>query len=146
MRRDIGGIPFLGQILLGELLAGAGTSGSSAGACAAARFSAWTAAQISSRYTGMDFGAAMPMRTLEPLTSVTSTTTSSPTMIFSPGRRVMMSTGGFLLGVRVCWFERTERGLRGLRRRLLLEAGEEGSTNRGVRGLVDDLVALVAHD
>src|SRR3954451_15427793 len=94
----------------------------------------------------MDFGAAMPMRTLEPLTSITSTTTSSPTMIFSPGRRVMMSTGGFLLGVRVCWFERTERGSRGLRRRLLLEAGEEGSTDRGVRGLVDDLVALVAHD
>jgi len=35
----------------------------------------------------------MPMRTLEPLTSITSTTTSSPSMTFSPGRRVMMSMG-----------------------------------------------------
>ena len=63
----------LGQFRLGELLlAVSGTSGSSAGAFAAAAFSAWTAAQISSRYTGMDLGAAMPMRTLEPVTSITS--------------------------------------------------------------------------
>ena len=35
---------------------------------------------------------------VEPLISITSTTTSSPSMIFSPGRRVMMSMCGFLLG------------------------------------------------
>jgi hypothetical protein len=34
----------------------------------------------------------MPSRTLDPLTSTTSTTTSSPSMIFSPARRVMIST------------------------------------------------------
>src|ERR1700742_3183651 len=93
----------------------------------------------------MDFGAAMPMRTLEPLTSITSTTTSSPTMIFSPGRRGMMSMRGIPPWIPSQWSERTG-GLCGLRRRLLLEAGEEGRADGGVRGLVDDLVTLVAHD
>src|SRR5690242_2101300 len=94
----------------------------------------------------MDFGAAMPMRTLEPLTSITSTTTSSPTMIFSPGRRVMMSIFQIPPWIPRLGFERTQTGLGGLRRRLLLEPGEEGGTDRGVRHLVDHLVAGVAHD
>src|SRR3954452_4243090 len=36
------------------------------------------------------------MRTLDPLTSITSMTISSPSMIFSPGRLVMMSNGPLL--------------------------------------------------
>ena len=36
--------------------------------------------------------------------------------------------------------------LRGLRRRLLLEPGEQRSTDRGVRGLVDHLVPGIAHN
>src|SRR6266536_2757044 len=73
IRRAIGsGVLSCGQMLLGELLAGAGTSGSLAGAFAASAFSVMTASQISSRYTGMDLGAAMPMRTVEPVTSITS--------------------------------------------------------------------------
>src|SRR3979409_1045621 len=107
MRRDILCLLFLSvEVVRGSLferycfLVGVGTSSGSwsTSDAAAARFSAWTAAQISSRYTGMDLGAAMPMRTLEPLTSMISPTTSAPTMIFSPGRRVMMSIGGLLLG------------------------------------------------
>src|SRR4051794_24727362 len=136
MRRDIGGIPFLGQILLGELLAGAGTSGSSAGACAAAAFSAWTAAQISSRYTGIDLGAAMPMRTVEPVTSITSMQTSSPTLIFSPARLVMMSIAT------PPW--RTDSGRLGL----VVGTGplEQRRPHRSVGGLVDDLVAVATRD
>src|SRR3954470_1028286 len=102
--RRRGGPSLLGWFLAGGsycwFLLGAGTSSGSwsTSDAAAALFSAWTAAQISSRYTGIDLGAAMPMRTLDPLTSITSITTSSPTMIFSPGRRVMMSIWGLLLG------------------------------------------------
>ena len=48
--------------------------------------------------TGMALGASMPMRTVDPETSTTSMTTSSPSMTFSPGLRVMMSIGRLLLG------------------------------------------------
>src|ERR1700712_3779327 len=82
----------------------------------------------------MDFGAAMPMRTLEPLTSITSTTTSSPIMTFSPGRRVMMSIA-----------RAYRRGSGGLDV-LVGQAGEERRADRCVRRLVDDLVADGARD
>ena len=128
----MGGFLSLGQILLGELLlAGAGTSGSSAGAFAAAAFSAWTAAQISSRYTGMDLGAAMPMRTVEPVTSITS--------------MQMSFDDSDLLACTPCDDEHRNSSLENgsgrvhplLRRRPLEERGADG----GVGGLVDDLVA-----
>src|SRR3712207_3577077 len=78
----------------------------------------------------------MPTRTDEPTISITCTTTSSPSMIFSPGLRVMMSTefswrprrlGGGVVG----------GGL-----------GEQRGADGGVRRLVDRLVAdsLAHHD
>src|SRR5919204_642570 len=80
-------------------------------------------------------GAAMPTRTVEPVTSITSIRTSSPTLIFSPARRVMMSIAGLLLG------ERSDRDdlLRG---RPLEQRGPDGR----VCGLVDHLVAATTRD
>src|SRR3954451_15988575 len=92
----------------------------------------------------MDLGAAMPIRTLEPLTSMTSTTTSSPTMIFSPGRRVMMSILGTPPWRRIRGASVPSLFLGGPGR-LLLEAGEQRCPDGGVGRLVDHLVAGVAH-
>src|SRR5919201_2029037 len=75
----------------------------------------------------------MPMRTVEPVTSITSMQTSLPTLIFSPGRLVMMSIANSSL----------ENGSgRLLRRRPL----EQRGTNGSVGGLVDDLVAAATRD
>src|SRR3954471_11877088 len=66
----------------------------------------------------------MPMRTWLPTISITCTEMSSPRMIFSPGRRVMISTrpgypsGGLALG-----------------------RGEQRRPHLGFRRLVEDLVA-----
>src|SRR6185436_20172364 len=94
----------------------------------------------------MDFGAAMPMRTLEPETSITSMTTSSPSMTFSPGRRVMMSMERFLLGAvgnleRCGWVTpeaSLRRDLRGIRK--------QWCAHGSVGSLVDDLVARTLCD
>src|SRR5689334_3507994 len=102
-------------------------------AAAAAAFSSLTARQISSRYTGSDFGAAIPTRTLDPLTSITSTTTSSPSMIFSPGRLVMMS--------KVPPWERI-----GGRAYCVSPLCADGRAQGRVGHLVDDLVPALAHD
>src|SRR3954452_14417089 len=91
---------------------------------------------------------------------MTATMTSSPTMIRSPGRRVMMST--WIPPWKACrvtvvscraggpWRRRPighRRGnalrLGGLRHRLL---GEERGAHGRVRGLVDDLVATAVGD
>src|SRR5688500_11826671 len=84
----------------------------------------------------------MPMRTELPTISITWTTTSSPSMIFSPGLRVMMSTGGSSLEAR----PERNGGRRRLRRldgrRLREQRGADGS----VRRLVDHLVALAVPD
>src|SRR6476661_4656234 len=94
----------------------------------------------------MDFGAAMPIRTLEPETSITSMTTSSPSMTFSPGRRVMMSIGRFLLGAvgTERWKKRT-RWCSTLGRRFR-RSREQRCTNGGVGSLVDHLVAVTVCD
>src|SRR5881628_651813 len=90
----------------------------------------------------MDLGASMPMRTLDPETSITSMTTSSPSMTFSPGRRVMMSMGtvppwsrGELERCSGCY----PVTLSGSDLRCILR--EQRSTDRSVGSLVDDLVA-----
>src|SRR3954454_18052660 len=76
------------------------------------------------------------MRTLEPLTSITSMTVSSPSMIFSPGLRVMMSMVSSSL----------ERLAGTALSRLLHGGGEERGPDRGVRGLVDDLMTEPVRD
>ncbi len=60
-------------------------------ASAAARFSALTSSQISCRKIGTLAGASMPMRTVEPDTSSTSTVMSSPMQTRSPILRVITS-------------------------------------------------------
>src|SRR4051812_46367876 len=84
----------------------------------------------------------MPIRTLEPETSITSMTTSSPSMTFSPGRRVMMS-----MGTVPPWsrgeLERCSGSypdnLSGSDLRCLLR--EQRSSDRSVGSLIDDLMA-----
>src|SRR3954464_7079312 len=71
-------------------------------ASAAARFSALTASQISSRYTGISLLASMPRRTVDPVISRTVILTSSPRQIPSPDLRVMTSISGLLALDRGC--------------------------------------------
>src|SRR3954468_20259756 len=83
----------------------------------------------------------MPTRTVLPTISITCTTTSSPTMIFSPTRRVMSSMVPpwiQLRGVR----ERILRVLRGRRHGGREQRGAHGSLGR----LVDHLMALAVGD
>src|SRR4051794_40901514 len=90
----------------------------------------------------------MPMRTLEPETSMTSITMSSPSMTFSPGRRVMMSMGRFLLGA-VWELERLGRVLPAggvLRSDLGCRLGEQRCAHRCVGSLVDDLMTVPVRD
>src|SRR3954454_8290689 len=85
----------------------------------------------------------MPMRTELPTVSITCRTMSSPSMTFSPGRRVMMSMGAFLLGnacrngarVSVVSGGLVDRGL-----------GEQRGADGGVRALVDHLKATTVGD
>src|SRR3954452_8830499 len=85
----------------------------------------------------------MPTRTVLPTISITCTTTSSPTMIFSPTRRVMSSMvppwiqlrGGMRFGSG----EAVLRGGRNVGR-------EQRRADGSVGGLVDDLVALAVGD
>src|SRR4051794_19181345 len=76
----------------------------------------------------------MPTRTVLPTISITWTTTSSPTMIFSPARRVMSS----MLPPWISCGRWMEGG--GLRRGG--DGGEQRGAHGGVRRLVDELVAL----
>src|SRR4051812_9610296 len=79
----------------------------------------------------------MPRRTVFPTISITCTTTSSPTMIFSPTRRVMSSMVPPWIQLRAgLW-----RGLSSGR-----DGREERGADGGIRGLVDDLVALAVGD
>src|SRR4051812_48154725 len=80
----------------------------------------------------------MPTRTVLPTISITWTTTSSPTMIFSPARRVMSS----MLPPWISCGRWMEGG--GLRRGG--DGGEQRGAHGGVRRLVDDLVALALGD
>src|SRR3954470_14805507 len=89
----------------------------------------------------------MPMRTLEPETSITSMTVSSPSMTFSPGRRVMMSMGtvppwsrGELERCSGCY------PVNPLGSDLGSILREERSTDRSVGSLVDDLMACTLCD
>src|SRR5882672_6774858 len=82
----------------------------------------------------------MPTRALLPTISITWIVMSSPSMIRSPGRRVMMSTL-FLLGS----FGRSgDGGLGG--GGLLPGRGEQRRAHRRVVGLVDDLVTTTPRD
>src|SRR5215208_6610868 len=92
----------------------------------------------------------MPTRTELPTISITWTTISSPSMIFSPGRRVMMS-------MKIPPWKasrRTDQKRRGCAaraaalsgRRLGLGVGEQRGADGSVPGLVDDLVALTLRD
>src|SRR5690348_4091201 len=74
----------------------------------------------------------MPTRTVFPTISLMWTTMSSPTMIFSPARRVMSS-------MVPPWMQL--RGLGGGR-----DGREQRGADGGVRGLVDDLVPLARGD
>src|SRR3954454_5015048 len=84
------------------------------------------------------------MRTLLPETSITSMTTSSPSMTLSPGRRVMMSMGNgsslepWGTGA-ICrtWPSRLSTWLG----RCLRLTREQGGTDGSVGSLVDHLVA-----
>src|SRR5215204_6305491 len=77
----------------------------------------------------------MPTRTVFPTISITCTTTSSPTMIFSPARRVMSSM--VPPWIRCGWI----RGLSGGG-----DGREQRGADGGVGGLVDDLVTLAVGD
>src|SRR5215211_6235783 len=77
----------------------------------------------------------MPTRTELPTISMTWMTTSSPSMIFSPGFLVMMSTVRSSLEV-TGWLGRGDGG--GL--------GEQRGADGGVRRLVDHLVAAAVRD
>src|SRR4051812_45982085 len=85
----------------------------------------------------------MPIRTLDPETSITSMTTSSPSMTFSPGRRVMMSMGTVPPWSRgELWSDVREaypKVLSGSDLRSILR--EQRSAHRSVGGLIDDLMA-----
>src|SRR6478752_5561702 len=81
----------------------------------------------------------MPTRTVFPTISITCTTTSSPTMIFSPTRRVMSSMIPPWIYAAACFLGWVLRGGRDGGRE---ERGADGS----VGGLVDDLVALALGD
>src|SRR5215207_7801174 len=82
----------------------------------------------------------MPMRTELPTISITWTTTSSPSMIFSPGFLVMMSTVAS-----PPWKARLERWVR-LGRLDGAGLGEQRGPDGSVRRLVDDLVATALPD
>src|SRR3954452_22734653 len=94
----------------------------------------------------MDLGASMPMRTLEPETSITSMTTSSPSMTFSPGRRVMMSMDGSSLEPWERSDRKSGRGRCSTLGRCLRRSREQRRANGSVRGLVDHLVAVTVCD
>src|SRR3954468_11204211 len=82
----------------------------------------------------------MPMRTWLPTISITWTEMSSPRMIFSPGRRVMISTRpGYPDAVPSPRPGRVSG-------RLALGPGEQRRPHRGLGGLVDDLVAAAVVD
>src|SRR3954470_16030213 len=74
----------------------------------------------------------MPTRTVLPTISLMCTTMSSPTMIFSPARRVMSS-------MVPPWIQLV--GLGGGS-----DGGEQRGADGGVRGLIDDLMALAVGD
>src|SRR3954451_534244 len=74
----------------------------------------------------------MPTRTVLPTISLMWTTMSSPTMIFSPARRVMSS-------MVPPWIQLV--GLGGGS-----DGGEQRRPDGGVRGLIDDLMALTVGD
>src|ERR1700754_3345818 len=74
----------------------------------------------------------MPTRTVLPTISLMWTTMSSPTMIFSPARRVMSSM--VPPWIQLVWLGRGSDGR------------EQRGADGGVRGLVDDLVALAVGD
>src|SRR5919204_5773213 len=78
----------------------------------------------------------MPIRTVEPVTSITSMQTSLPTLIFSPGRLVMMSIA----------YSSLENGSGRLHLPLRGRALEQRGTDGSVGGLVDDLVAAATRD
>src|SRR3954453_3331132 len=86
----------------------------------------------------------MPTRTELPTVSITCRTMSSPSMTFSPGRRVMMSMGAFLLG-NACRNGARETVVSG---GLLLDRGlgEQRGADGGVLALVDHLVATTVGD
>src|SRR4051812_29026134 len=79
----------------------------------------------------------MPTRTVLPTISLMWTTTSSPTMIFSPARRVMSS-------MVPPWIQLRADGC------VWISGGRDGREQRGangsVRGLIDQLVALTLGD
>src|SRR5262249_44248208 len=79
----------------------------------------------------------MPMRTVEPVTSITSMQTSLPTLIFSPGRLVMMS---------IASYSSLENGSGRLHLPLRSRPLEQRGTDGSVGGLVDDLVAAATRD
>src|SRR3954454_6795045 len=82
----------------------------------------------------------MPTRTVFPTISITCTTTSSPTMIFSPTRRVMSSMVPpwiqLRANLRILWVLRGDSRV----------GGEELRANGGIRGLIDHLMALAVGD
>src|SRR3954468_18822479 len=81
----------------------------------------------------------MPTRTVLPTISITWTTTSSPTMTFSPARRGMISMA-------VPPWIRVAGGCAGVLRGLHGHVGEQRGAH-GMRDLVDHLVAAaVGHD
>src|ERR687898_1939105 len=84
----------------------------------------------------------MPTRTELPTISMTSTTMSSPTMMRSPARRVMMST------VLPPWKSAVNRldVQRRLGRRLDHVTGEQRGAHGGVARLVDHLMAAAVCD
>src|SRR5215218_186807 len=82
----------------------------------------------------------MPTRTELPTISITWTTTSSPSMIFSPGFLVMMSTLRLLLGKRGGTVDAALCRLGGIGRR------EQRSPDGSVRRLVDHLMAAALPD
>src|SRR3954447_1091934 len=79
----------------------------------------------------------MPTRTVLPTISITCAPRSSPTMIFSPARRVMSS-------MLPPWISCEAGGLGDLRRGG--DGGEQRGADGGVLGLVDDLVAVALGD
>src|SRR3954470_3000353 len=80
----------------------------------------------------------MPRRTVLPTISLMWKTMSSPTMIFSPTRRVMSSMVPPWIQLRadvcVCWLGSGRDGR------------EQRGANGGVRGLIDHLMALTLGD
>src|SRR5215218_7571884 len=90
----------------------------------------------------------MPTRTVFPTISITCTTTSSPTMIFSPTRRVMSSMVPPWIQLRgrdELTRERIKQVLRVLRGGHDVGREQLGA-DRSIAGLVDHLMALAIGD